>query len=320
LSEYKKQIGVGLSLALVAGLLVAIFAYSFFPAGEQTTTLVASTTITEASRTTPMPTFPSGAPTVSLDPALKVNVTNPVLLSDNATQIAEWAASLLGEAPATLQSEIPPSGPNNTILAYQAIYDFRTAAGSEVVITYLYGQFYELEYRISGTAANPPTITNATRFADQLLSGPGLPVQNLTFQSQVTSPGPGFTDIQLVQKLQGLPFAGTLAANFDGSHYVEEGTVEVLIGPTDDHLNRLFLFTPYWYAIPQSFPLVVGPSQAAGAALASIPNSNQSGFVANVSFAGVSGHLYFLVEASNYQVSYYVFVNPRTGAVGFPTP
>lgn len=318
MSEYKKQIGIALSIALVAGLAVTAFAFNYLPSG-QTTTVVSSTVITQASTTLPMPTFPGEIRTVPLDPSLQVTPTNQVLFDSNATKIVQWVASLLGEAPVTLESEIQPGGPNNTILAYQATYDFRTTAGSEVVVTYLYGQFYELDYRIAGTAANPPVVANATQFAEKLLNGSSASGESLAFQSQVSSAGPGFTDTRLVESFRGLPITGSLARNFDGSHFIEEITVDLLIGPTDNHLNRLFLFSPDWYAIPQDFPLEVQPSQAASAALAVVNSLNSGGnYVTNVSFAFVSGHLYYLVTASNYQVSYYVFVNPRTGEAGFP--
>lgn len=318
MSEYKRQIALALSIALVAGLGITAIAYNYLPSGGQTTTII-TTTIVQQSRTLPQPSFPNELPNMTLDSTLLVNITNPVLMYGNATEVAQWASSLLGEGEVTLQSEIEPHGANNTILAYQATYGFTTATGSQVDLTYLYGQFYELDYRVSGTAVNPPVISNATQFADRLLSGPNSPLQNFTFQTQTSHPGTNFTDFQLTQILGSLPVNGTLANNFDGSHYIEQSSVNLLLGPKGNELNRLFLFSPYWYSVPQDFPMMIPPSQAAGAALTAISSLNSGGtFVANVGFAVVNGHLYYLVTAGNFEVSYYVFVNPRTGEAGFP--
>jgi hypothetical protein len=258
---------------------------------------------------------------VPLDPALQVNYTNPLLLSNNATNIAQWVASQLEDTHVALVSTIPPQGPNNAILAYQTVYDFRTATGSEIVVSYLYGQFYELDYRIPGTSSNPPYVANATELADRILSGPGSAVQNLTFQTQVSSAGPQFEDVRLAQTFNGTAISGALAENFDGSHYLEGSTFELLLGPSPNHLNRLFLISPDWFRVPTSFPVVFPPSEAAHSALFALNYlSSKSVWGTSVDFAAVSGHLYYLVTATNSTGSYYVFVNPRTGQAGFPTP
>jgi hypothetical protein len=175
-----------------------------------------------------------------------------------------------------------------------------------------------IDYSISSISPNPPYISNSTQFADRLLSGPGSTIRNLTFQSRISNAGPQLVDIRLVQTFNGTSIAGALSRNFDGSHFIEESTLELLLGPSS-HLSHLVLISPAWSKTPVGFPMVFPPSEAAHSALFALNYlSSKSVWGTGVNFVAVSGHLYYLVTASNSTGSYYVFVNPRTREADLP--
>jgi hypothetical protein len=86
----------------------------------------------------------------------------------------------------------------------------------------------------------------------------------------------------------------------------------------------MYVLGSHWYVVPPSFGLSVQPSQAVSIAVgvaSSQLNMSQISYT-NVAFVVVQGHLYYYVSVRGGEsrlIQYSIYVNPRTGEVGFPS-
>lgn len=299
-----------------------------------TTTTTNTTTTFTASRTIDFRTFTGK--TVAIDPSLQVQTIQSILLTGNATRIAQRLASALNELPVTLVSEQLPHGPNNTVNAFEATYNYRTSKDSHIGITFLYWnnqfQFYQLGYTVKdytnlrdGTAPNNPSFnaTKAERSAEQIMSGLGIPFAQVTLVNR--NPvyiSTTYSTVEWVQGYKGIPVSGTLVTDWGGSRITVPSTLQLEFYPPTGELIGISMFGPYWYLIPASFPLDVQPSTAISTGV-SIANSqlNMSQVTyTNAALVAIQGHLYYVISVGNGIIQYSIYVNPRTGEVGFPQP
>lgn len=308
--------------------------YDYFVGGISTTTTTNITTTNTFSRTIEYRTFTGK--TVAIDPSLQVQMIQSILITGNATQIAQRLASAFNELPVTLVSEQLPYGPNNTKNAFQATYNYRTSKDSRIGITFTYlnnqFQFYQLGYTVkdytnltSVTVPNNPSFnTNkAGQSAEQIMSDLGIPFAQVTLVNRKPS-YISTTDyaVEWVQGYKGTPLSGTLVTDWGGSRITVTSTLELEFYPPTGELIGISMFGPYWYLIPANFPLNVQASTAISTVV-SMANSqlNMSQLTyTNAAFVAIQGHLYYVISVGNGIIEYLIYINPRTGEAGFPQP
>ncbi|MBI2938412.1 MAG: PepSY domain-containing protein [Thaumarchaeota archaeon] len=309
------------------------------PSGSNTTVITTTTsniTITPTSRrTTEYRTFTGKM--VAIDSSLQVQTIQSILLTGNATQIAQRLASALNELPITLVSEQMPHGSNNTINAFQATYNYRTSKDSHISITFLYWnnqfQFYQLGYTVKNytnlrSADITPNnssmnVTKAESSAEQIMSGLGIPFAQVTLvnRNPLYSSATDYM-VEWVQGYKGIPMSGTIVTNWAGGRSTVPSTLELEFYPPTGELIGISIFGPYWYLIPASFPLDVQPSTAISTAVNTANsqlNMSQVTYT-NAALVAMHGHLYYVISVGNGIIEYSIYINPRTGEVGFPQP
>ncbi len=287
-----------------------------------TQTSTATYTSTASSVTTPTPSLGVN-PTVQLDPSLGVSPARSVLLSANATQIAEQLASVLGESPVTSTGVVLPHGPNDSILAHQATYNFSTSSGSRITITFIQDVFYQLDY-VSGVKGAQSTATftplNATAAALKILAGMGVPTRTdrLMVQAENLISSQDYL-FQWAPAYAGIPISGTLVKNFDGSNVIQGNSVYFEFNPRSGSPTRIILISPYWYTVGDGFPLTISPLQATNIAATFAMGLGMSDINnPQVNFVVVHNSLYYAITIGNSAQQFELIVNPRTGEVGLP--
>jgi hypothetical protein len=260
-------------------------------------------------------------PKVTLDPALAVSLVQSSLVVGNATQIAQQIASVLGEAPVTLTSELlgnSSHSPFNT-------YNYATAGGSRITVTFIQNSFYQLDYEnlggSPGGGGGAFTALNASANALKILSGMGLPTatDRLSLRLEVSSPQ--MYVVEWGQAYAGVPIEGTLTNIPYGIFSTQESSVHFEFNPQTGRPTRILLMSPYWYAVGLDFPLIVSSVQAANIAAAFFAErSGTTTFsVSRVGFIVVTGSLYYVVTIGNNGQGVDLIVNPKTGEVGLPS-
>ncbi len=288
-----------------------------------TSTGVSTTTYTStvSSATTPTPILGVN-PRVQLDPSLGVSLAQSVLLSSNATQIAEQLASVLGESPVTLTGVMPPHGPNDSILAYQTTYDYSTAAGSRIVVTFVQNVFYQVDYTsgASQLAQTRFTAINASASALKVMAGMGLPTRTDQLMVQIENFSPQNYTLQWGAAYSGVAIDGTLTKSFDGSYFIQGNSVYFEFNPQSGLQTRIILIGPYWYTVGDGFPLIISPLQAAQIAASYAQGLGMSTISEPVvSFVIIHNSLYYAVTVGNSAQQFELIINPRTGEVGLPS-
>lgn len=290
-----------------------------------TSVVVATSTATVVSRTIPpIQTYTSGV-AVPLDPSLVVNPVQGLLqTSANATQIAQAMASKVNELPIRLVSEQLPTCSGAPVPCSQATnpyYLYETAANSNISITLVQGKFYEIDYitqnyyKLTGGSATSTTgsafnSTKADGQVRQIVNDAfGLPLQSLSLVDQLP-PRVSSTDyvIQWGQEYEGLPIANSGVVYFE------------FYPPTGQLIRMIIDEGSGWYSIPPNFPLTVQASEALNSVAEYATDTLHMNLVSytDVSLQIVQNHMYYGVTVSNDTNSYLVFVNPRTGEIGFP--
>ena len=321
MAEYKREIGAAVTVAVVLAVVMGMFANYYF-SGPSLTGVTATVTATASRTLPPIQTYTSA--TAPPDSSLAVNPIQGLLqTSTNASAIAESLASQLNELPIYLVSQQLPTCSGNTILCTQATYLYRTAAGSNITITLMQGEFYELDYitqdyweltygnatSATGSAFN---TTQADGEVQQIMNDAfGVPLQNLTVIDQLP-PHLGPTDY-VVQWGQG--YGGTPIAN-SGVVYFE------FYPPTSELVRLIITEGTGWYQIPSDFPLSIQASSALDAVEGYATYTVRWNSIAytDVSLQVVDCQMYYAVTVSNYVYGYLFFVNPRTGEIGLPQP
>lgn len=279
------------------------------------TTLTSTTTTVKTTASTTTTTGPViyAGKTVAIDPALQVPLFQSVLLSNNASQIANSVASSLNALPITL-----------TGVTSGESFHFRTANGSSIIVTLVQGSFYRLDYSSNSTSTPGSSsrfgIENASESAASMMTNLGVPASSVNWVDQEFYLSPSTYELKSSQSLQGVPLTGALVTNSSGN-YVLSISAAFQFNPQSSLLTGMTILSADWYQIPSGFPLQNGPSQAitlaADYAVGSLGVTTIAS--AQVSFVGVQNHLYYAVTLATGSTSYILFVNPRTGEVGLPT-
>jgi hypothetical protein len=322
LAEYKREIGAAVTVAVVLAVVMGMFANYYFSGPSLTGGTTTNTITITGSRTLPpIQTYTSA--TAPPDPSLAVSPIQGLLqTSTNASAIAESLASQLNELPIYLVSQQLPTCSGNTILCTQATYLYRTAAGSNITVTLIQGEFYELAYITqdyweltygNATSATGPAFstTQADGEVQQIMNDAfGVPLQNLTVVDQFP-PSLSPTDyvVQWVQGYDGVPIASSVV-------YFE------FYPPTSELTRMIIIEGTGWYQIPSDFPLSIQASTALSAVEGYAANTLHMSSITytDVSLQVVDDQMYYAVTVSNYTNGYILFVNPRTGEIGFPQP
>ncbi len=332
LAEYRREIGTAVGVAVVMAIVIGSVALYYFPSpsGLNYSTTVSSgfSTSTVASRTLPFAQTYTNR-TVASDPSLTVSLVQDTLQTEtNATAIAQVLALGLNALPISLVSQKLPTCSDNSILCTEADYQYKTNDRSNMSVAFIKGKFYELDYvsydywkLVYGNAvtSNPSfNTTKADAQVEQLMANAfGVPLNNETVFNQLP-PHLSSTDY-VVQWGEG--YRGTPIAN-SGSIYFE-------FYPPMSKLVRIIIIeyggsvvTPLlgWYQVPSSFPLDVQPSTALSSAESYAMSTLHvsSTVYSSVSFQVVHNQMYYAVTVSSYTAGYVLFVNPRTGEIGFP--
>ncbi|MDV3292660.1 MAG: hypothetical protein LYZ70_00130 [Nitrososphaerales archaeon] len=325
MAEYKREIGAAVAVAVVLAIVVGATAIFYFPSpsgltrSTSTGGLVSTQTATVASRTTPLAQTYTNV-TMAADTSLTVNRIQGLLqTSSNATTIAQSLALQLNEQPIRLVSQRLPTCSDNSILCTQATYLYKTADDSNITIAFVKGKFYELDYIAQDywrlTYGNATTnlsfnTTKADVAVEQLMANTfGVSLGNMALVNQF-SPVLSSTNyqIQWAQGYQGVPIANS-------------GVIFFQFYPPTSKLVRIIIDeNDGWYQIPPNFPFKVQPS----AALSSVEGYAASNLhmssieYTSVSLQVVGNQMYYAITVSNFIKSYLLFVNPRTGEIGFP--
>jgi hypothetical protein len=356
MSEYKSQIALGSAIAIILGLSLGL-AVTHLPSNivQSSTTSVpvisASTstaltvsassytatttysTMTEtvsssASSTTSSPVIATQSP-VEIDPTLNVSLAQFVLLSSNASTIAQRFASALN------QSLV---GPANVTSGYQSTYySFTTNINSTITVSFATtsDNFTEVDYRIQNwyeegnvtTVNSAFSISAANEYSESIMNAVGIPTTALNLTNTLGSFDPNDYQVQWTQSYEGIPLLGALTQNPDGSYFFSSSQAFFDFNPASANfsgaqgeLKEAIFVNPYWYIVSSTFPLNISPSNAGG--LAEDYAIHELGMTdvsqVQTSFASVNDHLYYVATVSNPNLAYQVFVNPSNGVVGFP--
>ncbi len=352
MSEYRSQIALGSAIAIILGLSLGL-AVTHLPSSvvssttsvpvlsSSTSTAVASVsassyttamTMTEtvsssASSTASLPVIATQSP-VQIDPSLNVSLAQSVLLSNNASTIAQRFASALN------QSLV---GPVNVTSGYQSTYySFTTNINSTITVSFApSNNFTQVDYRIqnwyeqgNATTVNPAfSISAANEYSESIMNTVGIPTMALNLTNTLGSFDPNDYQVQWTQSYEGIPFLGALTQNPDGSYFFSSSQAffdfNLLAANSSEaqgQLKEAIFVNPYWYIVPSTFPLKISPSSAGGLAEDYAIHELRMTDVSQVqtSFASVEDHLYYVATVSSPNLSYQVFVDPSNGVVGFP--
>ncbi len=240
-----------------------------------------------------------------------------MLLSGNATQIAEQLASVLGVTPINLTAVMVGLGPPVSSVRY-----YKTASGSEIITTFVDGVFVRLDYRSPIQSARAGTFTplNASAGALKILAGIGLQIvtdrlivmdENFSPQRYAFSWNPAYAGIHI---------NGTLVKNGDGSYLIEGYDLNFEFDPQSGIPTRIVLTRPNWYTVGDGFPLNVSALQAAQIATTYAQGLGMTTISQPlVNFVVIDGSLYYVVTVGNSSQAFNLVINPRTGEVGLPS-
>lgn len=200
LTEYKKEVGLFVTVAVVGVLVLAGISVYLFPSisgsfggintgSTSQNTSGVPTTMTSATTTIPSPQTYANE-TVAPDPRLAVTPVDGLLgTSNNATLIAEDVASYFDELPITLVEHQPatcsasstvsipgiPAGQNCREIDYPYstaidFYKFNSSKESTIYVDFIQGRFLELQYIVRNFTALHDSSVNYTNSSPDVAS------------------------------------------------------------------------------------------------------------------------------------------------------
>jgi hypothetical protein len=274
--------------------------------------------------------------------------------STNATTIAEALASSFNQLPIQLTLHSPPTCTGTSTSCGEAdfpystavdLYIFKSSTGSNITVEFILGRFLELQYVVqdynslyndyfnnytAGMSNPSPSIASVT-VGNLMLSAYGIDLSKVSLANIYA--GEQWLRVDWTEQYRGMGIANSAEVYFE--YYPPTSQVIRLI-IVENSIEEQDLCCGYpltlgmigtfnaeqggWYLIPQNFPLNISASAALNSAKEYGTNTLHMNNIvyASIDLQVIQDHLYYAATISDQSKTYYLFVNPITGEVGFP--